>query len=40
MHEKNLYPAVENFLKIQKNCIGEYVGSELSLKRNIKEIEK
>jgi hypothetical protein len=32
-HEKNLYPAVENFLKTQKNCIAEYVGSELFLKR-------
>ncbi len=33
MHEKDLYPTVENFLKTQKNCIAEYVGSELSLKR-------
>ncbi|NAS89837.1 hypothetical protein C4E24_08940 [ANME-1 cluster archaeon AG-394-G21] len=33
MHEKDLYPAVQNFLKAQKNCIGEYVGTELSPKR-------
>ncbi|RCV65096.1 hypothetical protein C5S53_05525 [Methanophagales archaeon] len=33
MHEKDLYPAVQNFLKTQKNCLAEYVGSELSLKR-------
>jgi len=33
MHEKDLYPAVEKFLKTQKNCIAEYVGTELSLKR-------
>ncbi len=33
MHEKDLYPAVENFLKTQKNCLAEYVGTELSLKR-------
>ena len=33
MHEKYLYPAVEKFLKTQKNCLSEYVGSELSLKR-------
>jgi len=30
MHEKNLYPAVEKFLKTQKNCPAEYVGTELS----------
>ena len=44
MHEKNLYPAVRNFLKTQKNCLSEYVGSELSLKRrenkNILELQK
>jgi len=33
MYEKELYPAVEKFLKLQKNCLSEYVGSELSLKR-------
>ena len=33
MHEKYLYPAVEKFLKTRKNCLPEYVGSELSLKR-------
>ena len=33
MHEKELYPAVEEFLKTQKKCLSEYVGSELSLKR-------
>ena len=33
MHEKELYPAVETFLKTQKDCLSEYVGSELSLKR-------
>jgi hypothetical protein len=33
MHEKELYPAVEKFLKTKKKCISEYVGSELSLKR-------
>ena len=33
MYEKELYPAVEKFLKAQKNCLSEYVGSELSLKR-------
>ena len=33
MHEKDLYPAVENFLKYQKSCLAEYVGTELSLKR-------
>ena len=33
MHEKDLYPAVETFLKTQKNCIAEYVGTELSQKR-------
>jgi hypothetical protein len=32
MLEKDLYPAVEDFLKRQKNCIPEYVGTELSLK--------
>jgi len=33
MHEKDLYPVVETFLKHQKSCIPEYVGTELSLKR-------
>lgn len=33
MHEKDLYPTVEKFLKHQKNCPPEYVGTELSLKR-------
>ena len=33
MYEKELYPAVEKFLKTQKNCPSEYVGTELSLKR-------
>jgi hypothetical protein len=33
MLEKDLYPAVENFLKSKKNCLAEYVGTELSLKR-------
>ena len=33
MYEKKLYPAVEKFLKTKKNCLAEYVGSELSLKR-------
>nr|AAU84169.1 hypothetical protein GZ37D1_16 [uncultured archaeon GZfos37D1] len=28
-----MYPAVQNFLKTQKNCIAEYVGTELSLNR-------
>jgi len=32
MQEKDLYPAVEHFLKIKKNCLPEYVGTELSLK--------
>ena len=33
MYEKKLYPAVKKFLKRQKNCLSEYVGTELSLKR-------
>ena len=33
MYEKELYPAVERFLKLQKNCLSKYVGTELSLKR-------
>ena len=33
MHEKDRYSAVEKFLKTQKNCLAEYVGTELSLKR-------
>ena len=44
MHEKELYPLVERFLKTQKNCLSEYVGSELSLKRgknnNMLELQK
>ena len=28
MREKDLYPAIEKFLKTQKNCVSEYVGSE------------
>jgi len=30
MYEKELYPAVETFLKSKKNCLSEYVGNELS----------
>ena len=33
MHEKDLYPAVETFLKTPKKCLSEYVGTELFLKR-------
>ena len=33
MHEKDMYPAVEKILKAQKNCLSEYAGSELYLKR-------
>ena len=33
MHEKDLYPAVEKFLKTKKNCLSEYVGTELTLNR-------
>jgi hypothetical protein len=33
MHEKDLYSAIEKFLKTQKNCHAEYAGTELSLKR-------
>jgi|LGVE01.1.fsa_nt_gb hypothetical protein len=33
MHEKDFYPAVENFLKTQKSCPAEYVGTEQSLNR-------
>jgi len=33
MHETDLYPAVENFLKTKKKCISEYVGTELTLNR-------
>jgi predicted ATP-grasp superfamily ATP-dependent carboligase len=44
MHEKDLYPAVQNFLKTQKNCLLEYVGNELSRKRrknkNLLELQK
>ena len=35
MYEKNLYPAVEKILRTQKNCLSEYVGNELSLRRGI-----
>ncbi|MEA2032058.1 MAG: hypothetical protein U9N41_00555 [Euryarchaeota archaeon] len=38
MHEKDLYPAVQTFLKLQKNCLSEYVGTELSLKRGEKSL--
>ena len=37
MHKKELYPAVEKFLKTQKNCLSEYVGSELSPKERKKQ---
>ena len=33
MYEKKLYPAVEKFLKHQKNCLSEHLGTELTLKR-------
>lgn len=33
MREKDMYPAAGKFLKPQKNCLSEYVGTELSLKR-------
>ena len=33
MYEKELYPAAEKILKTKKNCLAEYVGTELSLKR-------
>jgi hypothetical protein len=33
MYEKDLYPTVGKFLKTQKNCLSEYVGTELSLKQ-------
>jgi hypothetical protein len=33
MHEKDRYPAVQTFLKLQKKCLSEYVGTELFLKR-------
>ena len=35
LYEKNMYPAVEKFLRTQKNCLSEYVGNELSLRRGI-----
>ena len=38
MYEKELYPAVEKFLKTEKNCLSEYVGTELSLKRGEKSL--
>ena len=31
--KRNLYPAVHKFLETQKNCLSEYAGTELSLKR-------
>jgi len=33
MHEKDMYQAVEKFLKVKKSCLPEYAGTELSLKR-------
>lgn len=33
MREKDLYPAIEKFLKTQKNCLVKYVGTELTLKQ-------
>jgi len=36
MHEKDLYPAIEKFLKTQKSCVSDYVGSELLLKKGRK----
>ena len=33
MYENELYPAVGKFLKTKKNCLLEYVGTELSIKR-------
>jgi len=33
MHEKDMYPVVQTFLKLQKKCLSEYVGTKLSLKR-------
>jgi hypothetical protein len=38
MHGKELYPVAEKFLKLQKNCLSEYVGTELSLKRGEKSL--
>ncbi|MBN2267117.1 MAG: hypothetical protein JW725_02130 [Candidatus Babeliaceae bacterium] len=32
MHEKDLYPAIEKFLTSNRNCLPEYVGTELALK--------
>jgi len=32
MHEKDMYPVVQTFLKLQKKCLSEYVGTKLSLK--------
>lgn len=33
MYEKDLYPDIEKFLTRNKNCLPEYVGTELALKR-------
>lgn len=33
IQEKDLYSAVKIFLKLQKHCVQEYIGSELYLKR-------
>ena len=33
MLEKDLYPAIEKFLTSNKNCLSEYIGTELALKR-------
>ena len=44
MYEKDLYPAVEKFLNMQKICHAECVGNELSRKRrknkNLLELQK
>jgi hypothetical protein len=32
MNERDLYPAIEKILTRNKNCLPEYVGTELSLK--------
>jgi len=40
MLEKELYPVVKKFLETQKNCLSEYVGSELSLKSGRSNILK
>jgi hypothetical protein len=38
MHEKDLYPAIEKFLTSNRNCLPEYVGTELALKRGEKNL--